>query len=95
MVACDFCKLHWHLDCLNPPMTIPPHPTKKWMCPCHAEHAEKVIKIKINNNCSNNNKNNNINFSFYIKIRIYFNLFNHLNKIIDIPTDTKKTESRF
>ncbi|CAO3613569.1 unnamed protein product [Cunninghamella blakesleeana] len=44
MVACDFCKLHWHFDCLDPPMTIPPHPTKKWMCPCHAEHAEKLYQ---------------------------------------------------
>ncbi|CAO3644500.1 unnamed protein product [Cunninghamella echinulata] len=42
MIACDFCNLRWHLDCLTPPMAIPPHPTKKWMCPCHAEHAEKI-----------------------------------------------------
>lgn len=38
IITCDFCPLSWHLDCLNPPMTHPLPPTKKWMCPTHAEY---------------------------------------------------------
>ncbi|KAG0327420.1 hypothetical protein BGZ99_007640 [Dissophora globulifera] len=39
MISCDHCPLHWHLDCLSPPMASPPPITRKWMCPNHAEHA--------------------------------------------------------
>ncbi|CAO3595319.1 unnamed protein product [Absidia cylindrospora] len=38
MISCDFCPLYWHLDCLDPPLTIPPNIAKKWRCPCHAQH---------------------------------------------------------
>jgi hypothetical protein len=38
MISCDFCPLHWHLDCLEAPLCIPPAITDKWMCPCHAAH---------------------------------------------------------
>ncbi|RDB21491.1 Uncharacterized protein C2F7.07c [Hypsizygus marmoreus] len=37
IVSCDYCNLHWHLDCLDPPMSTIPPLTKKWMCPNHAE----------------------------------------------------------
>lgn len=37
MVSCDFCSLHWHLDCLDPPLSAMPPLSKKWMCPNHAE----------------------------------------------------------
>lgn len=33
MVSCDFCPLIFHLDCLHPPLTIPP--SSVWMCPVH------------------------------------------------------------
>ncbi|KAF9148373.1 hypothetical protein BG015_009892, partial [Linnemannia schmuckeri] len=39
MVSCDHCPLHWHLDCLSPPMACPPPSTNKWMCPNHADHV--------------------------------------------------------
>ena len=39
IVSCDFCDQHWHLDCLDPPMTGMPPPTRKWMCPVHSDHA--------------------------------------------------------
>ncbi|GAA6026329.1 hypothetical protein JCM11491_004308, partial [Sporobolomyces phaffii] len=39
IISCDFCDQHWHLDCLNPPMTGMPPPTRKWMCPVHSEHV--------------------------------------------------------
>ncbi|KAG6816942.1 hypothetical protein H0H87_001457 [Tephrocybe sp. NHM501043] len=38
IISCDYCTLHWHLDCLDPPLsTIPPF-SKKWMCPNHVEN---------------------------------------------------------
>ncbi|BGP13943.1 hypothetical protein JCM10213_005527 [Rhodosporidiobolus nylandii] len=37
IISCDFCDQHWHLDCLDPPMTGMPPPTRKWMCPLHSE----------------------------------------------------------
>ena len=46
IITCDFCPLSWHLDCLNPPMTHPLPPTKRWMCPAHAEYLmQKNRKI--------------------------------------------------
>lgn len=38
MVSCDYCSLHWHLDCLDPPLVTMPPFNKKWMCPNHADH---------------------------------------------------------
>ncbi|KAF9427780.1 hypothetical protein BGZ94_004162 [Podila epigama] len=39
MISCEHCPLHWHLDCLSPPMASPPPSTRKWMCPNHSEHV--------------------------------------------------------
>ncbi|TBU28935.1 hypothetical protein BD311DRAFT_662317 [Dichomitus squalens] len=39
IISCDYCHLHWHLDCLDPPMITMPPWSKKWMCPNHAEHT--------------------------------------------------------
>mgnify|MGYP001562232576 FL=1 len=39
IISCDFCDQHWHLDCLDPPMTGMPPPTRKWMCPVHSDHV--------------------------------------------------------
>ncbi|XP_017474150.1 PREDICTED: PHD finger protein 12 isoform X3 [Rhagoletis zephyria] len=36
LVACDYCPLYFHQDCLNPPMTA--LPTGLWMCPNHVEN---------------------------------------------------------
>jgi len=38
LLVCDFCPLAWHLDCLWPPLSGPPPPFKKWMCPTHIDH---------------------------------------------------------
>lgn len=44
IVPCDYCPLHWHLDCVNPPLANPPnrgiHPKLRttWMCPNHIDH---------------------------------------------------------
>lgn len=39
IVSCDYCSLHWHLDCLDPPLTVMPSYQKKWMCPNHADQT--------------------------------------------------------
>ncbi|KAI6043116.1 hypothetical protein EDC04DRAFT_2962175 [Pisolithus marmoratus] len=43
MLSCDHCNLHWHLDCLDPPLTSMPSYGRKWMCP---NHAEQVLQPK-------------------------------------------------
>ncbi|EAU88421.2 hypothetical protein CC1G_05187 [Coprinopsis cinerea okayama7 len=43
IVSCDFCSLHWHLDCLDPPLSAMPPVNKKWSCP---NHAERLIPSK-------------------------------------------------
>uniref|UniRef100_A0A182SX22 PHD finger protein 12 n=1 Tax=Anopheles maculatus TaxID=74869 RepID=A0A182SX22_9DIPT len=35
LVACDYCELVFHQDCLDPPLTA--MPTTMWMCPNHVE----------------------------------------------------------
>lgn len=35
LIACDYCPLLFHQDCLDPPLTAPP--TGMWMCPNHPE----------------------------------------------------------
>ncbi|VDK56883.1 unnamed protein product [Anisakis simplex] len=44
LLKCDFCPLCYHLDCLNPPLTVPPK--DRWMCPAHVEHFtdRKLLK---------------------------------------------------
>jgi hypothetical protein len=37
MIPCNYCGLHWHLDCLDPPMANPPPFGKLWRCPCHVD----------------------------------------------------------
>lgn len=39
IISCDYCDLHWHLDCLDPPLPTMPPFTRKWMCPVHAEQV--------------------------------------------------------
>jgi len=41
MVACDFCPLVFHLDCLDPPLVC--MPVGKWMCPTHPQNIESQL----------------------------------------------------
>ncbi|KZT69057.1 hypothetical protein DAEQUDRAFT_302117 [Daedalea quercina L-15889] len=43
IVSCDYCHLHWHLDCVDPPMSCMPPWGKKWMCP---NHADRIFQPK-------------------------------------------------
>ena len=43
IIPCDFCPAKWHLDCLDPPLAVPPRrragdkPGATWRCPLHAD----------------------------------------------------------
>lgn len=36
IVPCSACPLYWHIDCLEPPLAVPPV-LKTWRCPAHAD----------------------------------------------------------
>ncbi|ORY59075.1 uncharacterized protein BCR38DRAFT_63770 [Pseudomassariella vexata] len=36
IIPCSVCGLNWHLECLTPPLTIPPV-LRTWRCPCHVD----------------------------------------------------------
>lgn len=36
IMPCSVCSLHWHLDCLDPPLAVP-HMPRTWRCPVHAD----------------------------------------------------------
>jgi hypothetical protein len=42
IIPCSVCGLWWHLDCLDPPLAIPP-PLRSWKCPCHVD--ELLTKV--------------------------------------------------
>ena len=43
IIPCDFCPTRWHLDCLDPPLAVPPRrrsgdkPNATWRCPLHVD----------------------------------------------------------
>lgn len=44
IIPCDYCPARWHLDCIDPPLAVPPRrragdrPGAAWRCPLHVEH---------------------------------------------------------
>ncbi|RDA92368.1 hypothetical protein CP533_4409 [Ophiocordyceps camponoti-saundersi (nom. inval.)] len=36
IITCSACPFHWHLDCLDPPLAVPPV-LKTWRCPAHLD----------------------------------------------------------
>jgi hypothetical protein len=36
IIPCSLCSLYWHLDCLEPPLLIPPV-LRTWRCPSHPD----------------------------------------------------------
>ncbi|KAI9166856.1 hypothetical protein HJFPF1_02971 [Paramyrothecium foliicola] len=36
IIPCSICPLHWHIDCLDPPLAVPPV-LKTWRCPAHVD----------------------------------------------------------
>ncbi|XP_062533165.1 LOW QUALITY PROTEIN: PHD finger protein 12-like [Armigeres subalbatus] len=47
LIACDYCDLFFHQDCLDPPLTA--LPSSMWMCP---NHVEQFIDWKLVNSVS-------------------------------------------
>ncbi|CCF53643.1 hypothetical protein NDA11_004922 [Ustilago hordei] len=45
IVSCDFCSLHWHIDCVDPPMLGMPSNRRKWMCPAHSDHVNDRRRV--------------------------------------------------
>ena len=45
IVSCDFCALHWRIDCVDPPMIGMPSIHRKWMCPAHSDHVQPKRRI--------------------------------------------------
>lgn len=45
IIPCSFCGLHWHLDCLDPPLANPPaiSSTRPWKCPCHIDDLLEFV----------------------------------------------------
>lgn len=43
LIPCDYCEAKWHLDCVDPPLPIPPRrragdkPNASWRCPLHID----------------------------------------------------------
>ena len=44
IIPCDYCPAKWHLDCIDPPLAVPPRrrvgdkPNASWRCPLHVDH---------------------------------------------------------
>ncbi|KOS17170.1 Uncharacterized protein ESCO_006076 [Escovopsis weberi] len=36
IIPCNACPFHWHIDCLDPPLAMPPY-LKTWRCPAHVD----------------------------------------------------------
>lgn len=47
LLACDYCPLYFHQDCLDPPLTA--FPSGRWMCPNHVNH---FLDQHLLNSCS-------------------------------------------
>lgn len=45
MLSCDFCTLHWHLDCVDPPLTGMPPATRRWRCPAHSVAGQRRVRV--------------------------------------------------
>ncbi|KAK9371174.1 hypothetical protein V1509DRAFT_613833 [Lipomyces kononenkoae] len=63
IISCDYCPLHWHLDCLDPPMSTIPTSARKWMCPNHVgrdlihrrrKRNSKIINVSLRRGFVNN-----------------------------------------
>jgi len=53
MIKCDYCQVHWHLDCLDPPLANPPalgnngRKVHDWMCPLHVDHELRQVDARL------------------------------------------------
>ncbi|KAL2123313.1 hypothetical protein VTJ04DRAFT_3768 [Mycothermus thermophilus] len=46
IIPCSSCGLHWHLDCLDPPMAQPPV-LRTWKCPLHTDELLSKLPAQL------------------------------------------------
>ncbi|KAI0202173.1 hypothetical protein F4808DRAFT_81331 [Astrocystis sublimbata] len=46
IIPCSICGLNWHLECLDPPLAIPPI-LRTWRCPCHVEDLLSEMPVRL------------------------------------------------
>ncbi|KAI1500589.1 hypothetical protein F5X99DRAFT_234803 [Biscogniauxia marginata] len=46
IIPCSVCGLNWHLECLDPPLAVPPVP-RTWRCPCHVEDILSELPARL------------------------------------------------
>ncbi|KAI0869797.1 hypothetical protein GGS24DRAFT_493468 [Hypoxylon argillaceum] len=46
IIPCSVCGLNWHLECLNPPLALPPIP-RTWRCPCHVDDLLSDLAVRL------------------------------------------------
>uniref|UniRef100_A0A8W7PT79 PHD finger protein 12 n=1 Tax=Anopheles coluzzii TaxID=1518534 RepID=A0A8W7PT79_ANOCL len=75
LIACDYCELVFHQDCLDPPLTA--MPTTMWMCPNHVEQYvdSKLVtsvslteRIRLWNRFSNDIEHDTVKTEFLRKV---------------------------
>jgi ribosomal protein L37AE/L43A len=52
LIQCDYCKLYWHLDCLDPPLVTIPHELREDEIPIFDIKAHSQLKARLWTNCS-------------------------------------------
>ncbi|KAI1824790.1 hypothetical protein F4861DRAFT_226851 [Xylaria intraflava] len=46
IIPCSVCGLHWHLECLSPPLALPPI-LRTWRCPCHVDDVLSNLPARL------------------------------------------------
>ncbi|KAI0971726.1 hypothetical protein F4678DRAFT_431666 [Xylaria arbuscula] len=46
IIPCSVCGLNWHLECLNPPLALPPI-LRTWRCPCHVDDLLSDLPVRL------------------------------------------------
>lgn len=46
IIPCSVCGLNWHLECLDPPLALPPI-LRTWRCPCHVDDLLGELPVRL------------------------------------------------
>ncbi|KAI0456165.1 hypothetical protein F5B21DRAFT_513509 [Xylaria acuta] len=46
IIPCSVCGLNWHLECLSPPLALPPI-LRTWRCPCHVDDLLGELPVRL------------------------------------------------
>ena len=108
IVACDYCILHWHLDCLDPPLAMNPKIVKPddgkkrpkkpavvptWMCPNHVASDDPNLELRQGVSRTINGKVGKIRRPKHATIKdVNLRRGFHNNGLIEILNDPSDTE---